>query len=91
MTSLFDLIRSFLHRLSVNIFRLSLSVEKLFNIFIWLENSPFRVKFVEFLVILNPLTTFGETATPESDYLTPTALFEPSNGKSAEQFWSVDR
>jgi hypothetical protein len=48
-------------------FCLSLSVEKLFNIFHLAGESPLGAKFLGFLGILNPLAKFGETANPKSD------------------------
>jgi hypothetical protein len=46
---------------------ISLSVEKLFNIFHLAEDSPLGAKIWEFLGILNPLAKFGETAAPKCD------------------------
>lgn len=67
MTSPFDLSWSLLYRWSVDIFCLSLSVEKLFNIFHLAGKSPLGAKFWGFLGILNPLAKFGETAFTKSD------------------------
>jgi hypothetical protein len=68
-------------RPETQIFCLSLSVEKLFNIFHLAGKSPLGAKFWGFSGILNPLTKFGEIAIPKGDYLTQTASFEASNVK----------
>jgi hypothetical protein len=67
MTSPFDLSESLLSRCSVDIFCLSLSVEKLFNIFHLAGESPLGAKFEAFWGLLNPLAKFGETAISKSD------------------------
>jgi hypothetical protein len=56
MTSQFDLFESLLCRLSVDIFCLSLSVEKLFNIFHLAGEFPLGAKLGVFLGILNPFS-----------------------------------
>jgi hypothetical protein len=63
--------RSLLYRLSIDNFCLSLSIKKLFNIFHLGGESPLRVKFGNFLAILNHLTKFAETSIPKGDNLTP--------------------
>jgi hypothetical protein len=57
--------------------------------FIWLEN-PLWGQNLGVLGILNPLTKFGETATP-SIGLHQTASFEASNVEIGRAVWSVDR
>jgi hypothetical protein len=61
----------------VEIFCLSLSVEKLFNnIFSFGWRIRYAAKIWGLLGILNPLAKFGETATPKSISLRQTASFE---------------
>jgi hypothetical protein len=52
---------------SVDIFGLSLSVEKLLNIIHLAGKSPLGAKFGGFCGILNPLAKFGKTATPKGN------------------------
>jgi hypothetical protein len=69
----------------------SLSVEKLLNIFHLAGEFPLEAKFDVFLGILNPLVKFGETAIQKAISLRQTALFEVSHVKIGRAVWSVGR
>jgi hypothetical protein len=72
-------------------FCLSLSVEKLLNIFHLAGESSFGGKIWVVFGTLNPLAKFGETAIPKAISFRQTASFEVSNVKIGRAVWSEGR
>ena len=90
MTSPFDSPTPTLYRHSVDIFRLSLTVQKLFECIDLAGNLASRFQNLGFSGVLTPKCNFVSTRPPKGTSLQQTASFEPSCVQIGSAVWAVE-
>ena len=90
MTSSFDYLTPILYRLSFEIFRLSLTVQKLFECIDLAGNLASRFQNLGFSGILAPKCNFVSMRPPKGTFLQQTESFEPSCMQICSAVWAVE-